>query len=214
VSPVYIIDDEADVRRMTSWLVQELGYFNHPFATATDFLEGLPHLKPGIVLVDLRMDDMSGIDLIRATAHVRAAFPVLLMSGYAEVESAVEAMQAGALDVLRKPLDLKRLGDVLARAHETLQPAAPPSLDSAIPQLARKHDLTGRQTEVLQNLAEGRSNKEIAEIMSIATRTVEMHRAAVMAKLEVSGLPGLLRLLLAETVVSAPPRPAIKRAAG
>ena len=72
-SPVYIIDDEPDVRRLTSWMVQELGYLNYPFATATDFIEALPHLKPGCVLVDLRMEDMSGIDMIHATAAVRSS---------------------------------------------------------------------------------------------------------------------------------------------
>jgi two-component system, LuxR family, response regulator FixJ len=213
VPPVYIIDDEADVRRMTSLLVQELGYFNHPFATPTDFLEGLSHLKPRIVLVDLRMDDMSGIELIHATAEVRASFPVILMSGYAEVENAVEAMKAGALDVLRKPLDLERLGKVLKRGLYMLKPALPPSLDNVIPQFARRHDLTDRQTEVLRNLAAGKSNKEIAAVLSIATRTVEMHRAAVMAKLEVNGLPGLLRALLAETVAAPLPQPTINRVA-
>ena len=128
-TPVYIIDDEQEVRTLTSWMVQELGYLNYPFATATDFLDALPHLKPGCALVDLRMADMSGIDLIRATSAVRASFPAILVTGFAEVGNAVEAMQAGALDVLQKPVTLDRLEDALAAAFKTLAPRKLPTLD-------------------------------------------------------------------------------------
>ncbi len=214
VSTVYIIDDDADVRKMTSWLVQELGYSNYPFASATDFLDALPHLKPGCMLVDLYMPDMSGIALIRATAPVRDAFPAILISGYSEVDNAVEAMQAGALDVLRKPLALARLETALARVNEKLAPPDPPSIDDIIPGIAQAHGLTERQMQVLRGLAAGQSNKAIGSDLTISTRTVEMHRAAVMTKLGVNSLPALLRLLLAATVAAPKPQLALDRASG
>ena len=213
-SPVYIIDDEPDVRRLTSWMVQELGYLNYPFATATDFIEALPHLKPGCVLVDLRMEDMSGIDMIHATAAVRSSFPAVLMTGFAEVGNAVEAMQAGALDVLQKPVDLKRLEGVLAVAFESLAPREPPSLEDGVPTLATRHGLTRQQTAILRGLLAGKSNKQIATDLSLSTRTVEMHRAGVMAKLDVNSLPALLRVLVAETVRAPEGPPRLARARG
>lgn len=205
--PVYIIDDEQQVRTMTSQMVQELGYLNYPFATATDFLDALPHLKPGCVLVDLQMEDMSGIDLIRASSAVRSSFPAILVTGHAQVGNAVEAMQAGALDVLQKPVALDRLEGALAAAFDSLSAHTPPSLEDAAPMLASRHGMTKRQTAVLHALVAGKSNKQIAADLSLSTRTVEMHRAGVMAKLEVNSLPALLRMLVAETVrVPEPPR--------
>jgi two-component system response regulator FixJ len=214
VTAVYIIDDEPEVRKMTSWLVQELGYNNHPFATGTDFVEALPHLKPGCMLVDLRMEEMSGIEVIRATASVRASFPAVVMTGYADVENAVEAMKAGAIDILQKPVDIERLADVLQLAQQSLEPSPQPSLDDSVPLLAEQHQLTHRQTAVLRGLVAGRANKEIAADLKISTRTVEMHRAAVMAKLDVHSLPALLRVLVAVTVKPQPPQSFSARARG
>lgn len=211
-SPVYIIDDEQEVRTMTSSMVQELGYLNHPFATATDFLDALQHLKPGCVLVDLRMADMSGIDLIRATSAVRSSFPAILMTGFAEVGNAVEAMQAGALDVLQKPVDLERLDGAITTALKTLVPRIAPALDDQLPAFAEQHGLTKRQTAILRGLVAGNSNKQIAADLSISTRTVEMHRAGMMAKLGVNSLPALLRVLVTETVQTAEPFPRLARA--
>ena len=197
---------------MTSSMVLELGYLNHPFATATDFLDALQHLKPGCVLVDLRMADMSGIDLIRATSAVRSSFPAILMTGFAEVGNAVEAMQAGALDVLQKPVDLERLDGAITTALKTLAPRIAPALDDQLPAFAEQHGLTKRQTAILRGLVAGNSNKQIAADLSISTRTVEMHRAGMMAKLGVNSLPALLRVLVTETVQTAEPFPRLARA--
>jgi two-component system, LuxR family, response regulator FixJ len=214
VNAVYIIDDDPIVRTSTSWLVQALGYRNHPFAEAMDFLDALPHLNRGCMLIDLRMAGMSGIELIRATAPVRASFPVVVMTGHADVENAVEAMKAGAIDILQKPVSAERLGEVLSLAQQSLDPPSPPTLDDSIPVLARQHHLTDRQTHVLQGLVAGRANKQIAADLEISTRTVEMHRAAVMAKLGVHSLPALLRVLLMASVRPMPVESSLARARG
>jgi two-component system, LuxR family, response regulator FixJ len=214
VTSVYIIDDEPEVRTMTSWLVQELGYRNHPFATAADFLDALPHLEPGCMLVDLYMEEMPGIELIRETASLRASFPAVVMTGRADVDNAVEAMKAGAIDILQKPVSLEQLAEVLELARQVLEPPPQPTLDDSVPLLARQHQLTGRQTAVLRGLVAGRANKEIAADLEISTRTVEMHRAAVMAKLDVQSLPALLRLLVTATVRPRPVQSAWVRARG
>lgn len=212
--PVYIVDDEQHVRTMTSAMVQELGYLNYPFASATDFLDAMPHLKPGCVLVDLQMEDMSGIDLIRASSAVRSSFPALLVTGHAQVGNAVEAMQAGAIDVLQKPVALARLEAALAAAFATLEARKAPTLEDELPAFAAVHGLTKRQTAILGGLVAGKSNKQIAADLSISTRTVEMHRAGVMAKLEVNSLPALLRVILAATVQTPAPPVNLARARG
>ena len=116
MTAVYIVDDDPEVRKTISWLVQELGYRNHPFVSGRDFVEAIPHLTPGCLLVDLRMEEMSGIELLEATAHVRASFPAVLVTGHADVESVVSAMKTGAVDVLQKPVTIARLAEVLATA--------------------------------------------------------------------------------------------------
>lgn len=214
MTAVYIVDDDPEVRKITSWLVQELGYRNHPFVSAADFIEAVPHLKPGCLLVDLRMDEMSGIELLEATATVRESFPAVLMTGHADVDNVVAAMKAGAVDVLQKPVTIDRLAEVLATAQRCLEPVAQPTIDDSVPVIAREHDLTERQTAVLRCLVAGRANKQIAADLEISTRTVEMHRAAVMAKLGVHSLPGLLRAVIAATVRPASTQPPIVRARG
>jgi len=211
VTSVYIIDDEPLVREVVSELVQDLGCPNRPFASGTAFLEALPDLDPGCMLVDLCMEDLSGIDLIRATAPVRQSFPAVLMSGHATIENAVRAIKAGAIEILQKPIDTKRLRDALALADQALEAIPPQSLEDCVPVVADRYRLTGRQTDVLHALVAGKSNKQIAAQLSISSRTVEMHRAAVMAKLGVRSLPELLRVLVAATVrpdaaQSPPPR--------
>jgi two-component system, LuxR family, response regulator FixJ len=212
VTAVYIVDDDPEVRKMTSWLVQELGYRNHPFATADDFLDTMPHLKPGCMLIDLCMHGMSGIELIKATSARRASFPAVIMTGYADVDNVVAAMKAGAMDILQKPVTIERLEEVIGAALLRLEPPTPPKLEDGVPLLAEEHRLTERQTAVLRGLVAGRSNKETAAALKISTRTVEMHRAAVMAKLGVHSLPALLRMLVAATVRPQPLRSVSARA--
>ncbi len=199
MTSVYIIDDEPLVREVVSELVQDLGCTNRPFASGTAFLSALPDLDPGCMLVDLRMHELSGIDLIRATALVRQSFPAVLMSAHATVENAVEAMKAGAIEILQKPIDTERLKDALALADQVMEAVPTQNLEDCVPYVANRYRLTGRQTDILQALVAGKSNKQIAGQLSISTRTVEMHRAAVMAKLGVHSLPELLRVLVAAT---------------
>jgi two-component system, LuxR family, response regulator FixJ len=210
---VYIIDDDAEVRTAASFLVKAMGHHNHPFATGTDFLDALPYLDPGCMLVDLQMEDIAGIDLIRATTPVRAAFPVVVMTAHADVENTVAAMKAGAFDVLQKPVSAARLAEALMLARQSLDPPPQPTLDDSIPALARQYRLTDRQTQVLRGLVALGSNKKIAADLQISIRTVEMHRAAVMSKLDVRSLPALLRLLVAATIRPQPVQPFLARAA-
>lgn len=211
MTSVYIIDDEPLMREVVSELVHDLGCSNRPFASGGAFLDALPDLDPGCMLVDLCMEELSGIDLIRATAPVRQSFPAIMMSGHATIENAVQAMKAGAIEILQKPIDTERLKDALALADQAMEAVPAQSLEDCVPLVADRYCLTGRQTDVLHALVAGKSNKQIAGQLSISTRTVEMHRAAVMAKLGVRSLPELLRVLVVATVrpdaaQSPPPR--------
>ncbi len=214
MTAVYIIDDEPIVREVVSGLVQDIGCTDRPFASGAAFLNALPGLDPGCMLVDLCMDDLSGIELIRATAGVRGSFPAVVMSGHTNVENAVEAMKAGAIEILQKPISTNRLRDALALASQALKPSPTQNLEDCVPSVARHYQLTGRQTEVLAALVSGRSNKQIAGQLSISTRTVEMHRAAVMAKFGVRSLPELLRLLVTATVRPGPAQGRLSSAGG
>ena len=207
MTAVYIIDDEPIVREVVSELEQDMGCAHHLFASGTAFLSALPELDPGCMLVDLCMDELSGIDLIRATADVRRSFLAVVMSGYTNIEKAVEAMKAGAIEILQKPLNIEQLKGALELASQALDQLSAHDLDDCVPYIARHYQLTGRQPGVLQALVSGKSNKQIAGQFSISTRTVEMHHAAVMAKLKIHSLPELLRLLVAATV-----RPGLDRA--
>lgn len=190
---VFIIDDDELLRKHMELLVESIGFSVRGFSGAEDFLNiCTPELR-GCVVSDIRMRGMSGLALQEKLVSREITLPLILISAYADVKMAVEAMRKGALDFLEKPLKdnefLDKINEAMAldrtlaereeRARETRQ-----KVDA----------LTAREHQVLELLVQGMANKVIAMELGIAERTVEFHRARVMSKMEADSLAELVRM--------------------
>ena len=167
------------------------------FASPLEFLKSSAPGRPGCLLIDVRMPEMSGIEVQESLAAANRQLPVIVMTGHADVPLAVRAMKAGAVDFIEKPFDDEVIIETVRRALRT----APRR------QSARSHSglasLTPREREVLEGLVAGRANKVIAFDLDISPRTVEIHRARVMEKMQARSLSQLVRMAL-EAGISPP----------
>jgi two-component system response regulator FixJ len=191
--PVYIIDDDRDVRVALGLELRSLDIRSRPFASAGDFLEELPHLTPGCLLLDIRMPGKNGIELLAELAHRDIRWPVVMMTGHGEVMTAVQAMKLGALEFLEKPFAPEEMIAALDKGFQALDTLIGRTGVRAEAR-SRLATLTGREREVLEKVVTGLSNKEIGLEMGLSHRTVEMHRARLMRKLGTSRMVELLAL--------------------
>jgi two-component system, LuxR family, response regulator FixJ len=168
---------------------------SHPFASGLDFLEALPDLEPGCILLDLRMPQMDGFAVMDALAERKIDWPIIVMTGHGEVPVAVRAMKLGAVDFVEKPFSEQTLLACFSQAFAILK-----EREEAGRRQRKAHGraamLTGREREVLQSLLAGFSNKEIAQSLGISLRTVEMHRGNMMDRLQASSLAEALTIAL------------------
>jgi len=190
---VYVIDDDAGVRRSLTFILRASGYSSRPFVSGEDFLEELPHLRPGCVLLDIRMPRLSGLEVLAALGKTDQRLPVLVMTGHGDVPTAVEAMKLGASDFLEKPFADDILLQSLERLSKRLEDQAEDA-DRVAESNRKVQSLTDREREVLRGLIGGYSNKEIAFKLSLSVRTVESYRAEMMKKLGIASVAGLVRL--------------------
>lgn len=195
---VHVIDDDADVRQSLAFLLSTAGYAVRVHESAVAFLAALPGAQEGCILTDIRMPEMDGLELQRRLKELKARFPVIVMTGHGDVSLAVAAMKAGAVDFLEKPFDdealLSAIRTALARhASDSEQQARQAAVRS------RLAGLSPREREVLQGLMAGKANKVIAYDLGISARTVEVHRANVMTKMQADSLSELIRLALSAT---------------
>lgn len=188
---VYVVDDEESVARALVRLVQSQGYRARPFHSSATVLESWAQESgPACLLLDVRMPDMSGIELQR---HLGPDVPVVMLSGYADVPSVVQAMLGGAVDFLQKPVTVTMLLPALAKACRA-------ALDAYARRLELQHlrdlvdRLTPREREVMAWVVTGRLNKQVASELGTVEKTIKAHRARVMQKLEVGSLPDLVRM--------------------
>lgn len=196
---VYIVDDEEPVRKALRFLTKSDGIKSESFATAQAFLDAIDRIGPGCLLLDVCMPDMSGLELQEALRARNLEIPVIILTGHADVPTAVRAMKGGASDFVEKPFDGEEL---LERIHQCLSGEAKRRRTiewrrQAAERLAR---LTRREREVMEGLVAGKRNKQIAEELFISFRTVELHRSSIMTKFEANSLSDVVRIaLLAET---------------
>lgn len=192
---VHIVDDDIEMRNALYRLIRSAGLHAITYTSALDFLATYPADNPGCLLLDMRMPDMSGLELQERLRQDRIDLPIIFLTGHGSVAAAVDAMKSGALDFLEKPFDNATL---LERVHHALQ------LDAAT-RRDRQHRnrvgqciarLTRREREVLDMLVDGHNNRAIAERLGVGVRTVETHRANVMAKMEAASLSDLVRKVL------------------
>jgi two-component system response regulator FixJ len=193
---VHIVDDEEAVRKSLAFLLTMNGFAVRVHNSATDFLAFAPGSSNACLVTDLRMPDMSGVDLLRNLQAADAMMPAIVITGHGDVPMAVEAMRAGALDFIEKPFEDQILIEAIERAAERLV-QAPSATDDAAGVRARLKELTEREQQVLGAVVAGHANKTIAYDLNISPRTVEVHRANVMSKMHAKSLPELVRMALA-----------------
>ncbi|TMJ20875.1 MAG: response regulator transcription factor [Alphaproteobacteria bacterium] len=177
---VYIVDDDREARISLQMLLRSAGMNSWPFGSATDILELLPHLAEGCLLVDLRMPGMDGISLLTELENRGVNWPAVVVSGQADVSSAVAALRLGVVDFLEKPYSEDELLAAIERCFERVEGDETIKLGQA-----RIAALSPREREALEGVIRGESSKQVAKRLNLSPRTVEMHRARMMRKLGV-----------------------------
>lgn len=192
---VHVIDDDQAVRESLSFLLKSAGFAVETHDSAKSFLHRSNELTTGCIITDVRMPDISGIDLLNRLKEMRIRLPVIVITGHADVPLAVQAMKSGALEFFEKPFDDEAL---LAAVKAALQhQGADAKRDADRAQiLDRLATLSNRERQVLEGLVAGHPNKTIAFDHGISPRTVEIYRANVMSKMHAASLSDLVRMAL------------------
>ena len=196
---VHIVDDEEPVRKSLAFLLTMHGFTVRVHNSATDFLAVASTVRNGCLVTDLRMPDMSGVELLRSLQAAKATIPTIVITGHGDVPMAVEAMKAGALDFIEKPFEDEVLIEAIKRAAARLE-ETPIETDDIAAIQSRLEQLSERERQVLSGVVAGLPNKTIAYDLNISPRTVEVHRANVMTKMHARNLPELVRMALAANV--------------
>ena len=195
---VYVIDDDDAARHSLKFLIEAAGRRVIDFDSAIAFLDYLPRdgePQPGCIVTDVRMPEMTGVELIEKLRQLEIREPVVVITGHADVPMAIQAMKAGVHDFIEKPFDdeviLSAIESALARR------GAEVDSDSERREIRARIDLLSqREREVLRGLVEGKANKIIAFDLGISARTVEVYRAKVMSKMQVRSLSQLVQMVL------------------
>jgi two-component system response regulator FixJ len=193
---VYVVDDDEAIRRSLSFMLKTSGHKVELFTCGEEFLKAAPKLAPGCVLLDIRMPGMDGLEVQAAMAERGLTFPVVVMTGHGDIAIAVRAMKAGAIDFLEKPFEKAAMLGAIEQGFSKLGASDLRRL-RAEEAATRLEVLTPRERDVLRGLVEGLPNKSIAYDLGISPRTVEIHRANLMSKLDVKSLSEALRIAFA-----------------
>lgn len=199
---IHVVDDEEQVRKSLAFLLSVSGHAARVHDSATAFLELAPSLSNAVLITDLRMPDMSGVDLLLRLGEAGALLPTIVITGHADVPMAVEAMKAGAVDFIEKPFEDTVLLEAVDRAIAELGRRNPVQGDAAAVR-GRLDSLTERERQVMKAIVAGLPNKTIAYDLDISPRTVEVHRANVMSKMGAKSLPELVRMVLSAGIALA-----------
>jgi two-component system response regulator FixJ len=193
---VHLVDDDEAIRRSAGFMLKTSGFHVRSYDSGVALLKAAPELEPGCVLLDIRMPGMDGLEVQQSLKAKGVALPVIIMTGHGDVSLAVQAMKAGAVDFIEKPFEKAVLLSAIEQGIERLKRSSA-SRGRADEAAIRLEALTTRERDVLDGLAKGLPNKTIAYDLGISPRTVEIHRANLMTKLEVRSLSEALRLAFA-----------------
>src|SRR5690606_24837420 len=191
MAPVYLVDDDEGVRSALSLLLGTYGIRIETFGDPTAFLARAPKLKPGVLLLDLRMPAITGLQLHEKLAAIGCDWPTIICTGHGDVHACRRAFKAGVVDFLTKPIDEQVLIEALQQASGALDARAE---RAEAAQLVAQ--LTDREREVLDMVGRGWSTKEIAEALQLSPRTVDTHRANIAQKLGTTSVAEFARLSL------------------
>ena len=193
---IHLVDDDEAIRRSVGFMLKTSGHHVETYESGTELLKNSGELRDGCILLDIRMPGMDGLEVQQALLERGVGLPVVIMTGHGDVALAVKAMKAGAVDFIEKPFDkgalLSSLGEGFSRLSRK-EVTGERRRDAEI----KLQCLTPRERDVLDGLAQGLPNKTIAYDLGISPRTVEIHRANLMTKLEVRSLSEALRIAFA-----------------
>lgn len=193
---VHVVDDDDSVRRSVGFMLKTSGYHVRPYVSGTELLKNARTLEAGCILLDIRMPGMDGLEVQQALHDIGVRLPVVIMTGHGDVPLSVRAMKAGAIDFIEKPFEKETLLSAIEQGLSSLK-RSDSNKERAKDAAVRLNLLTSREREVLDGLAQGLPNKTIAYELNISPRTVEIHRANLMTKLEARSLSEALRLAFA-----------------
>lgn len=192
---IYVVDDDAGMLRALTALLSTVGYDVSPFPSAADFLAKMNSDRHGCVVLDVRMPEMSGLELQQHMNRKGSILPVIFITGHGDIPMAVQAMKAGAFDFLQKPFRdqelIDRINSALKQDLETRQTLL---MHTEIKR--RAESLTPREIEVMAHIVDGHANKVIAIDLGISERTVEIHRSNVMDKMGARSVAHLVKMNL------------------
>ena len=192
---VHIIDDDEAVRRSLSFLLGTAGIPTRLYDSATAFVAALPQVRGGCLITDIRMPDMTGIELLSELHAKSVKLPAIVITGHGDIPLAVQAMKAGAIDFIEKPFEVEAILRAVRLAESRASEVERQSEDNAAV-AARIVSLSEREHQVLDGLLAGHSNKMIAHQLGISPRTVEVYRGNLMSKMRAKSLSELIRMAL------------------
>lgn len=200
---VYVVDDDAAVRDSLCALLEASGFSVVPFNSGNDFLDQLDDVKNGCLITDVRMPGLSGLEVHQELIKRDIALPVIIISGHGDLPMAVKAMKAGAVDFIEKPFDAASLAESVSNAMN--KSAASQQAENEVAEISERLErLTARERQVLDELVVGNLNKVIAFNLNISPRTVEIHRARAMEKMQARNLAHLVRLAITVGAINGP----------
>jgi two-component system response regulator FixJ len=192
---IYVIDDDDAVRQSLEFMLKAAGIKARSFDSAEAFLAVLPDINSGCVVTDVRMPDITGIDLLRMLKKSNPDLPVIVITGHGDISLAVDAMKIGAIDFLEKPFDGQQLLTAVRSALSQDADTGKRKADLADIQ-EKLAALSNRERQVLEGLVAGSANKNIAFDLGISPRTVEIYRANLMTKMAANSLSDLVRMAM------------------
>jgi FixJ family two-component response regulator len=192
---VYIVDDDDGMRRALTVLMTTVGYQPVAFSRPAEFLAKYDPNQPSVLVLDVRMPEMSGLEVQQQLNRNGSLLPVILITGHGDIPMAVQAMKDGAFDFLQKPF---RDQDLIDRINAALKQDAQnrESVDRLADLRQRAESLTPREREVMGHVVDGKANKVIAIDLGLSERTVEIHRANVMEKMAARSVAHLVKMHL------------------
>jgi two-component system response regulator FixJ len=189
---VHIVDDDDAVRQSLAFLLSSAGIAVRVYESPNAFLDSFDKEQCGCLVTDMRMPEMTGIELLHRLKERAPYLPAIVITGHGDVPLAVEAMKAGAVDFIEKPFDEEA---IIAAVQAALKKGGEED-NAAAAVAARIASLSERERQVLEGLVAGQPNKGIANALGISPRTVEVYRANLMAKMEAKSLPELIRMAI------------------
>jgi len=190
---IWVVDDDEAMRSSLQWLMESVGMNVQAYSSADEFLASHYPARHGVLLLDVRMPGMSGLELLEQLTKEQMVPPTIIITGHGDVPMAVRAMKQGAIDFIEKPFNDEVLLDAIRRAVNSAEQQR--SSKALVADLAARFaNLTPREHEVMDMVTAGQSNKEIANALGVSAKTVEAHRARVMEKMQASSLAELVRM--------------------